>query len=80
MDLGPKFIWSKDVNKSPNYFGYQMDRFNATSWNNVSARAKKMSESPYLDCLRRAGWKILIHGWKKNDKTNRYELKVLDLS
>ena len=36
MDLGPKFIWSKDVNKSPNYFGYQMDRFNATSWNNVS--------------------------------------------
>ena len=51
-----------------------------TSWNNVSARAKKMSESPYLDCLRRAGWKVLIHGWKKNDKTNRYELKVLDLS
>jgi hypothetical protein len=39
-----------------------------------------MSESPYLDCLRRAGWKILIHGWKKNEKTNRYELKVLDLS
>jgi hypothetical protein len=51
-----------------------------TSWNNVSARAKKMSESPYLDCLRRAGWKILIHGWKKNEKSNRYELKVLDLS
>ena len=36
MDLGPKFIWSKDVNKSPEYFGYQMDRFNSTSWNNVS--------------------------------------------
>jgi hypothetical protein len=26
------------------------------------------------------GWKVLIHGWKKNEKTNRYELKVLDLS
>ena len=52
----------------------------ATSWANVSARAKKIAESPHVDSVRKAGWKILIHGWRKNKKTNRYELKALDVS
>ena len=35
MDLGPKYIWSKDVILSPNYYGYQMENLNTTSWNEV---------------------------------------------
>ena len=35
MDLGPKYIWSKDVILSPNYHGYQMDNLNSTSWNEI---------------------------------------------
>jgi hypothetical protein len=35
MDLGPKYIWSKDVILSPNYYGYQMDNLNSTSWNEI---------------------------------------------
>jgi len=52
----------------------------STSWANVSSRAKKIAESPLVDAVREAGWRILIHGWRKNDKTNRYELKTLDVS
>lgn len=52
----------------------------STSWANVSARAKKIAESPLVGFVRDAGWKIIIHGWRKNAKTNRYELKELDVS
>lgn len=52
----------------------------STSWTNVSSRAKKIAESPLVGFVRQAGWKIIIHGWKKNPKTNRYELKTLDVS
>lgn len=51
-----------------------------TSWANVSARAKKVTDSPAIVFLRQAGWKILIHGWRKNTNSGRYELKTLDLS
>lgn len=36
LDLGPKYIWQFEVNKTPNYYGYQMDRFKPTSWNDDS--------------------------------------------
>ena len=52
----------------------------STSWTNVSARAKKIAESEHLAAVRSAGWTILIHGWKKNAKTRRYELKEIDVS
>lgn len=52
----------------------------STSWSNVSARAKKIAESPLVGFVRDAGWRIVIHGWRKNAKTNRYELKTLDVS
>lgn len=52
----------------------------STSWTNVSSRAKKIAESPLVGAVRDAGWRILIHGWRKNAKTNRYELKTLDVS
>jgi len=36
LDMGPKYIWQSEVNKSPNYFGYQMNKFNSTSWSDDS--------------------------------------------
>lgn len=51
----------------------------STSWSNVASRINKMTESDALEHLRKAGWKILVHGWKKN-KQGRYELKEVDIS
>ena len=36
LDMGPKYAWQFLVNKSPNYFGYQMNKFKSTSWNDDS--------------------------------------------
>ena len=36
LDMGPKYIWQSEINKEPNYYGYQMNRFNSTSWNDDS--------------------------------------------
>jgi len=51
-----------------------------TSWANTVARVKKIVDSPHVGAVRAAGWKILVHGWRKNTKTGRYELKVQDVS
>jgi len=52
----------------------------STSWSNTKSRETKMIESESLQHLRDANWKIIIHGWRKNKKTNRYEHKEIDLS
>lgn len=52
----------------------------STSWSNIKSRVNKMAESDAIEHLRKAGWRILVHGWKKNPKTNRYELKEEDIS
>ena len=36
LDMGPKYVWQSEVNKTPNYFGYQMNKFNSTSWSDDS--------------------------------------------
>jgi hypothetical protein len=51
-----------------------------TSRTNMSARAKKIADSEYIGACREAGWRIEIHGWFKNEKTRRWEVKVLDIS
>lgn len=51
----------------------------STSWANVSSRANKIAESDHIGAVRDAGWRILIHGWRKG-KNGRYELKTLDVS
>ena len=50
-----------------------------TSASNVSARMRKMEESPCLAHMRDAGWKILIHGWKKDSK-GHWVCKTVDIS
>lgn len=36
LDMGPKYYWSHELNQTPNYYGYQMDNFGPTSWNDVT--------------------------------------------
>ena len=36
LDMGPKYFWQNEVNKTPNYFGYQMNKFNSTTWSDDS--------------------------------------------
>ena len=50
-----------------------------TSGSNVSARVKKITESAHLGALRRAGWKLVIHGWRKN-AAGKWQLREVDVS
>lgn len=51
-----------------------------TSRSNMSSRIKKIAASDYIAGCREAGWRIEVHGWAKNAKSNRWELKVTDVS
>jgi hypothetical protein len=51
----------------------------ATSGSNVASRIKKIEDSDALADLRDAGWKIVVHGWRKNAK-GRWELREVDIS
>lgn len=35
-----------------------------TSYSNISARIEKISNHENIGFIRKAGWKILVHGWK----------------
>lgn len=50
-----------------------------TSGGNVSARIKKIEDIETLAAVRKAGWGIEVHGWRKNAK-GRYQLRIVDLS
>lgn len=49
-----------------------------TSGSNLSARIKKLSESPNLSKLRMAGWRIEAWGWRKT--RDGWGAKVVDIS
>lgn len=51
----------------------------ATSGSNVASRIKKIEDSDALADLRDAGWKIVVHGWRKSAK-GRWELREVDIS
>lgn len=51
----------------------------ATSGSNVSKRVAKITESEALPALRKAGIRVLVHGWTKR-ANGRYELREIDLS
>ena len=54
----------------------------STSLPNISTRCRKITEdcSEQLRDIRDSGWTVLVHGWKKNDDRNRWELTELDIS
>ncbi len=49
-----------------------------TSGSNVSARLAKLTESAALPILRRAGIRVLVHGWRK--VKGRWTLREVDVS
>lgn len=50
----------------------------ATSGSNLSKRIAKITESPALPILRKAGIRVLAHGWRK--VRGRWQLREVDLS
>ena len=50
----------------------------ATSGSNVAARVRKLTDSPALPVLRKAGVRVLVHGWRK--VRGRWRLREVDLS
>lgn len=48
-----------------------------TSRSNMSARIRKIEESPLLPEVLKAGWKVEVHGWVKN-KSNMWEVKIFE--
>jgi len=50
-----------------------------TTGSNLSARARKIADNEVTPMLRKAGWTLLIHGWRKNAK-HRWVCKVVDVS
>ena len=45
----------------------------------VAARVKKIADSDMVPALRRAGWTVMVHGWRKSAK-GRYVLREVDCS
>lgn len=50
-----------------------------TSGSNVSARVHKIAEHENIGVVRKAGWRVIVHGWSKNSK-GRYVLREVDCS
>ncbi len=52
-----------------------------TSYSNITARIRKITEHENLAAVREAGWTILVHGWYQAGKGKPYVLKrEVDLS
>lgn len=51
----------------------------ATSGDNVAARVRKIGEHELVGQVRRAGIRILVHGWRKN-ASGRWQLREVDCS
>lgn len=53
-----------------------------TSRANVTARVRKISDSPHIGAIREAGWTVLVHGWEQpGGPRTRWVLgRVVDVS
>jgi len=49
-----------------------------TSYSNISARVKKISELDTPPIVKLAGWKIIVQGWKK-DKSGKWVVREVEL-
>lgn len=50
-----------------------------TSRSNMSSRARKIAEHENVGPVRKAGWRLEVHGWAKDTK-GRWAVKVQDVS
>lgn len=51
-----------------------------TTSTGVSSRVAKITESEFLPLIRKRGWTVHIHGWRKSARDGKYKLRVVDLS
>lgn len=51
----------------------------ATSASNVSARVRKIADSEATPVIRAAGWRFVVHGWRKA-ANGRWTCRVEDVS
>jgi hypothetical protein len=56
-----------------------------TTTSGVAARVKKITDSEYLDAVRKAGWRIEVHGWRKapkvkGGKAQIWKQRIVDMS
>jgi carbonic anhydrase len=49
-----------------------------TSASNVSARVRKIADHENVAAVRDAGWRIVVHGWRKVG--NRWQVREVDCS
>ncbi len=49
-----------------------------TTYSNVASRVNKIADSDAIDDIRDAGWKVLVHGWRK--PKHRWECREVDVS
>lgn len=80
--------WIPGANIRKDLFGFidilaikdnQVVAVQATSDSNVSSRVNKITDHEHLALVRRVGWSVYVHGWKKNTK-GRWVLREVDLS
>lgn len=50
-----------------------------TSGDNVSKRVAKIADCSHVGALRRAGWRLVVHGWRKA-ANGRWTLREVDCS
>jgi hypothetical protein len=50
-----------------------------TSGSNVASRVTKIAEHQNTAAIRKAGWKIFVHGWRKN-AAGKWTLREIDCS
>lgn len=50
-----------------------------TSDSHVANRIAKIADCEAVGDVRKAGWRILVHGWRKNTK-GRWQLREVDVS
>lgn len=50
-----------------------------TSASNVSARVNKIAENEAVPDLRKAGWSLFVHGWRKG-KDGKWIVREVDVS
>jgi hypothetical protein len=51
----------------------------ATSGSNVSSRVQKIADAPETVFMRKAGWKLVVFGWRKNS-AGKWTLREVDCS
>ena len=49
-----------------------------TSRVNISSRVKKIKESKYLERVLEVGWKVVVHGWYKDDN-GRWQVQIREV-